>query len=105
MKIKKILIIIATEPNRSNAEKISKLLLEKRLAACISFKEITSTYFWEGNIETSNEIEITIKSTIENKETLINTLKNKLSNKLPQIVLNEYSSELEYFNWIKFNVN
>ena len=105
MKMKKILVIITTEPKRSNAEKISKLLIEKKLAACISLKEISSSYFWEGNIETSNEIEITIKSTLENREVLINTLKNKLSNEVPQIVFKEYDSELDYFNWIKVNVN
>tara|TARA_B100000609_G_C17012168_1_gene329229 strand:- start:335 stop:652 length:318 start_codon:yes stop_codon:yes gene_type:complete len=105
MKMKKILVIITTEPKRSNAEKISKLLIEKKLAACISLKEISSSYFWEGNIETSNEIEITIKSTLEKREVLINTLKNKLSNEVPQIVFKEYDSELDYFNWIKVNVN
>ena len=105
MKMKKILVIITTEPKRNNAEKISKLLIEKKLAACISLKEISSSYFWEGNIETSNEIEITIKSTLEKREVLINTLKNKLSNEVPQIVFKEYDSELDYFNWIKVNVN
>tara|TARA_B100001287_G_scaffold137171_1_gene115457 strand:- start:227 stop:544 length:318 start_codon:yes stop_codon:yes gene_type:complete len=105
MKMKKILVIITTEPQRSNAEKISKLLIEKKLAACISLKEISSSYFWKGNIETSNEIEITIKSTLEKREVLINTLKNKLSNEVPQIVFKEYDSELDYFNWIKVNVN
>ena len=105
MKMKKILVMITTEPKRSNAEKISKLLIEKKLAACISLKEISSSYFWEGNIETSNEIEITIKSTLEKREVLINTLKNKLSNEVPQIVFKEYESELDYFNWIKVNVN
>ena len=105
MKMKKILVIITTEPKRSNAEKISKLLIEKKLAACISLKEISSSYFWKGNIETSNEIEITIKSTLEKREVLINTLKNKLSNEVPQIVFKEYDSELDYFNWIKVNVN
>ena len=103
--MKKILVIITTEPQRSNAEKISKLLIEKKLAACISLKEISSSYFWKGNIETSNEIEITIKSTLEKREVLINTLKNKLSNEVPQIVFKEYDSELDYFNWIKVNVN
>ena len=101
----KILTIIATEPNKSNAEKISKFLIEKKLAACISLKEISSTYYWDGKIETSNEIEITIKSIIQNRAILINILKSKLSNEVPQIMLKEYETELNYFNWIKYNVN
>ena len=101
----KILIIIATEPQRQNAEKLAKFILEKKLASCISLKEINSSYFWEGTIENSDEIEITIKSTIEKKEILIGLLKEKLSNELPQIIFKEFNSELNYFKWIKSNVN
>ena len=101
----KILAIITTEPKKNNAEKISKYLIAKKLAACISLKEITSTYFWDGKIETSNEIEITIKSIVQNRDVIINILKNKLSNEVPQIVSKEYDTELSYFNWIKCNVN
>ena len=100
----KILLVITTEIERKNAEKISKFLLEKRVAACISLKDISSTYFWGGNIETCNEIEITIKSTIDNREQIINILKAKLSNELPQIIFKEIDSELAYFNWIKRSV-
>ena len=101
----KILVVSTTEPQIYNAEEISKFLLKKKVAACISLKEISSTYYWEGNIEISKEIEITIKSTIENKELIINILKDKLSNKLPQIIFKEFDSEVNYFNWIKRNVN
>ena len=100
----RILLIITTETERKNAEKISNVLLEKRVAACISLKEISSTYFWEGNIETCNEIEISIKSTIENREQIISILKANLSNELPQIIFKEIDSDLDYFNWIKRSV-
>ena len=100
----RILLIITTETERKNAEKISNVLLEKRVAACISLKDISSTYFWEGNIETCNEIEISIKSTIDKREQIINILKAKLSNDIPQIIFKEIHSELAYFNWIKKSV-
>ena len=100
----RILLIITTETERKNAEKISNVLLEKRVAACISLKEISSTYFWGGNIETCNEIEISIKSTIENREQIISILKANLSNEVPQIIFKEIDSDLDYFNWIKRSV-
>ena len=100
----RILLIITTETERKNAEKISNVLLEKRVAACISLKEISSTYFWRGDIETCNEIEISIKSTIENREQIISILKANLSNELPQIIFKEIDSDLDYFNWIKRSV-
>ena len=85
----RILLIITTETERKNAEKISNVLLEKRVAACISLKEISSTYLWGGNIEKCNEIEISIKSTIDKREQIINILKAKLSNDIPQIIFKE----------------
>tara|TARA_Y100001970_G_scaffold200773_1_gene244255 strand:+ start:26201 stop:26512 length:312 start_codon:yes stop_codon:yes gene_type:complete len=100
----RILIIITTESSLKNAEKIAKLLIEKKVAACVSLKEITSTYFWDGEIESTNEIEINIKSTIENRESIIKILRAALSYDLPQIIFNEFNSELDYFNWIKRNV-
>tara|TARA_B100000945_G_C20347318_1_gene580419 strand:+ start:821 stop:1132 length:312 start_codon:yes stop_codon:yes gene_type:complete len=100
-----ILIIITTESNIDYADKISKLLIKKKIAACVSLKEINSKYFWEGEVESTNEIEITIKSIPEKRELLIEILKSELSYELPQIIFNEYNSELEYFNWIRRKVN
>ena len=100
-----ILIIITTESNIDYADKISKLLIKKKIAACVSLKEINSKYFWEGEVESTNEVEITIKSIPEKRELLIEILKSELSYELPQIIFNEYNSELDYCNWIRRKVN
>jgi len=99
-----ILIIITTEPQRDKAKKISKLLLENNFAACISLKDISSSYMWDGEIQSSSEVEITIKSTLENRESIIKILKDKSSYELPQIIFKEFYSDLEYFNWVRSNV-
>ena len=66
-----VLLLITTESNKKVAKKIAKLLLTKKLAACVSLKNIYSIYEWEGKIEESSEVEITIKSTPELKNPLI----------------------------------
>ena len=45
---KKILVLIATESNKESAVSIAELLIRKKLAACISFKEIQSLYSLKG---------------------------------------------------------
>ena len=50
---KKILVLIATEANKEKSVSIAKLLIRKKLAACISFKEIQSLYSWQGELEYS----------------------------------------------------
>ncbi len=56
--MKKVLLLVATECNKKAAKKIAKLLLKKKLAACVSLKEINSIYEWKGKIEEVNELEI-----------------------------------------------
>ena len=84
--MKKVLLLVATEHNKRSAKKISKLLLKKKLAACVSFIEINSIYDWKGKIEEVNEVEIIIKSKPELKNALVVFLQKHLSYKVPQII-------------------
>jgi len=100
-----ILVMIATEPEMDNAQKVATLLLKKKLAACISLKEINSIYVWEGKIARSSEIEIFIKSIPKNQSRLIEILKKELTNDLPEIIFKNYDSESEYFSWVNNSIN
>ena len=91
---------MTTESNKKKAKKISKLLLKKKLAACVSLKDIYSLYEWEGRIEKVIEVEITIKSKSELKNALIVFLKKMTSYDVPQIIYKEFNSEKKYLNWM-----
>jgi periplasmic divalent cation tolerance protein len=48
--------ISTTTAKREDAEKIAATLVERRLAACVQVGgPITSTYRWQGNVETAEE--------------------------------------------------
>ena len=96
----KVLILVATEYNKKEAKKIAKLLLKKKLAACVSLKEINSIYKWKGKIEVVNEVEIIIKSKPKLKNNLVIFLQKQLSNDVPQIIYKKFNSEKKYFNWV-----
>ena len=95
-----LLILITTEFNKKTAKKIAKLLLKKKLAACVSLKDINSVYEWEGKIEEVNEVEIIIKSKPELKDALIIFLKKMISYDVPQIIYKKFNSEKMYINWV-----
>ena len=57
-----VLVIIATESNKTNAMRMAKLLIKEKLAACVSIKQIFSVYEWDDDIQETKEFEITIKS-------------------------------------------
>ena len=96
----KILLLITTESNSEIAKNIAKLLIQKKLAACVSLKEIYSIYEWEGEIEETKEIEITIKSKPEFKNNLIVFLQKMTSYDVPQIIYKKFNSEKKYLNWL-----
>ena len=53
----KLLLLITTVPNQILAEQIAKELIERKLSACISIKEIKSIYKWQENIEENKEFD------------------------------------------------
>ena len=96
-----ILLLITTESNKKIAKKIAKNILNKKLAACVSLKNIYSIYEWEGKIEECNEVEIIIKSKPELKNALIIFLQKMTSYDVPQIIYKKFKSEKKYINWVK----
>ena len=92
--------MITTESSKKNALRMAKLLIENKLAACVSIKQIFSIYEWDADIEETKEFEITIKSKPEFKDPLIDFL-NKISTyDVPQIIYKKYHSDMKYYDWI-----
>ena len=96
----KVLLLITTESNKKTAKEIAKLLILKKLAACVNLKHIYSIYEWEGKIEEVVEVEITIKSKTKLKNDLIDFLQKKSSYDIPQIIYKKFNSEKKYINWL-----
>ena len=92
--------MITTESSNANALRMAKLLIQNKLAACVSIKQIFSIYKWDDDIKETEEFEITIKSKPEFKEILIDFLKKISTYDVPQIIYKKYYSEIKYFDWI-----
>ena len=59
-----IALLYATFPERGEAERIVRIVLEERLAACANLlAPCTSIYRWQGAIEQSDEAPVLFKTT------------------------------------------
>ncbi|MBN8555071.1 MAG: divalent-cation tolerance protein CutA [Deltaproteobacteria bacterium] len=98
----KALLVITTCPNLREAEKISKILVQKRLAACVqSSGPIKSFYRWKGKVEKAKEIQVFIKTTPKQLKSLIRQIRALHSFDLPQIISIPISGGLKgYLDWI-----
>ena len=92
--------MITTESNKKNALRVAKLLIQNKLAACVSIKPIFSIYEWNDDIQETKEFEITIKSKPEFKDNLIDFLHKISTYNVPQIIYKKYYSEMKYYDWI-----
>ncbi len=94
------LVIITTESSHGNALRMAKSLIQNKLAACVSIKQIFSIYMWDDDIEETKEFEITIKSKLEFKDSLIDFVKKNSTYDVPQIIYKKYQAEMNYFDWL-----
>jgi len=57
------LLVVTTTDNRSDADSLARVLVEKRLAACAQVEgPITSTYWWQGKLENGEEWKCSFKT-------------------------------------------
>ena len=97
---KEIYLVITTEKDKKNASKLANLLLREKLVSCVNFKNIESYFWWEGNINRSEEVQLLIKCKQEN----INEVNNKISEwhsyKLPEIIYFRVLANKNYHDWV-----
>ena len=92
--------MVTTESCRTNALRMAKLLLQNKLAACVSMNQIFSVYEWHDDIEETKEFEIKIKSKPEFKNDLIDFIHKISTYDTPQIIYKKYYSEVKYYDWL-----
>ena len=95
--------IYTTTENKKDAERIVKVLLEKRLAGCIQVVgPIESTYWWKGNIETAEEWLCGIKSKKSLYEQLEKVIKETHPYENPEIIaMPIVAGSGDYLEWLR----
>ena len=96
-------IVYITTPNKDEALRIGRVLVEERLAACVNIVDgMTSLYWWKGNIEAADETVLLAKTRHSLVEPLIEKVKSLHSYDCPCIIANPIdSANPDYLKWIE----
>lgn len=91
--------------NRESAIEISRILIEKKLAACVQIiNKANSFYRWEGEIKESVEYLLLIKTKMNVYGKLAAELKNLHPYDIPEIIVKPIiEGSTQYLNWIHEN--
>ena len=95
--------VLTTVEHKADAEKIARILVEKRLAACVQIVGPLTSYFqWQGKVDSAREYLCLIKS----REELFAELETEISHlhpyEVPEILAMPitYGSK-DYLNWLE----
>ena len=96
------IVVLITTPDPGEAEKISRLLLEQKKAACVNIiPGVASAYWWEGKIESAEESLLIAKTSATQLPGLISLVKAAHSYRVPEIIaLPVNGGNRDYLEWI-----
>ncbi|HET7084473.1 MAG TPA: divalent-cation tolerance protein CutA [Rhizomicrobium sp.] len=94
-------VMLTTTPSREEAQKIARLLIDERLAACVQLLPIESFYFWEGKTQNEAEVLLLIKTRAALFDQATARIKQVHSYTVPEIVALPFAAGFGgYLSWI-----
>ena len=104
--MKNIKFFYITAPNRKEAERIAKKLLDKKLIACANVISNVNSYFvWKNKVQNSKEIIICGKTTSKNQTKIIKAVKSIHSYSVPCIIFFDIKNgNKDFLKWIEQSV-
>lgn len=96
------MIVLSTAPDREQARRIARTLVEESLAACVNLLEqVESIYRWEGKIEESSEVGLIIKTIRSRLPALEARLKALHPYELPELLAWEApAGSAPFIDWV-----
>jgi periplasmic divalent cation tolerance protein len=97
-----ILLVITNLPDAETAGRLAQRLIEKQAAACVNqLAPCTSTYRWQGSIETAAEVPLLIKTTRAAYPRLEQLIRAAHPYELPEIIAVPVTTGLPaYLDWV-----
>ena len=101
------IVVLSTCANAEDAGRIAGLLVDKRLAACVSVVPgLRSYYRWQDRVETSDEMLLVIKTSRELFAALQSELEKIHPYDVPEILaLPVVEGSENYLNWLGANLD
>lgn len=97
-----VFLILSTCPDADTAQRLARILVEERLAACVSLLPgAVSTYRWQGRVEQAAEVQLLAKTPADRRDALMARLAELHPYELPEILAVETAAGLPaYLDWV-----
>jgi periplasmic divalent cation tolerance protein len=102
------IVALVTCGTKSEAQRIARALIERRLAACVNLFSVPvqSIYRWKGKIELAEEFQLVIKTSRKQFRAVAAEVKRLHSYDVPEIIALPISAgSAEYLDWISESIS
>ncbi|MGD9590431.1 MAG: divalent-cation tolerance protein CutA [Pyrinomonadaceae bacterium] len=102
-----VIIVFTTTPDRALANELADRLVRERLAACVQIlPQMTSVYFWEGEVRRDEEHLLLIKTTADKYAELEKYIRANHTYDTPEIAaMNVDQVDPKYLEWLEGWIN
>ena len=96
------LLVLSTLPDHAVAEQLAAQMVDAGLCACVNISApVTSVYRWHGQVQTDQEVLLTIKTTRDRYSDLQEALVAAHPYELPEVIAVPITTGLAgYLDWI-----
>ena len=93
-------LVLTSEGSAERAEALARQLVQRRLVACASLWPVRSHYHWQGNLESSDEVKLLLKTSPDQLPALRRAIDELHSYETPEWISWEAASNGAYGQWL-----
>ena len=93
-------LVLVTHPNKEHAERITRGVIDAKLAACVLVIDVKSFYNWEGTLNEDDEVVTILKTSTDKVERLEKYIETNHDYDVPAIITLQASTNESYGNWL-----
>ena len=94
-------IVLTTVANEDDAEMMTAMLLDRRLAACTQQVSVSSRFRWNGAVQAENELLLLVKTSADRVNDTVAAIRDTHKYDLPEIISIPVDGGLPaYLDWV-----
>ena len=93
-------LVLVTHPNKEHAERITRGVIDAKLAACVLVTDVKSFYNWEGKLNEDEEVVTLLKTSTNKVNDLEKYIETNHDYDVPPIISFQANANQAYGNWL-----
>ena len=92
--------MLVTHPSKEHAERITRGVIDAKLAACVLVTNVKSFYNWKGTLNEDDEVVTLLKTSTDKVTELVQHIEAHHDYDVPAVITLQASANQAYGSWL-----